>query len=549
MRGFLLYLQKLDKRILICYNGFNMNKEVLQYKDIRGKITSGLNKLALPIIQTLTPMGKNVLYQDDNGNILSTNDGHTIAKFITLSDEVENAIVDVVKHSALKTNAIAGDGTTTSVLLSKTLIEEGFKLIDSGWNQMELKRALEDVSDLLMKQLEAQRTEIKTDEDLEYIARVSANNDSLIAKNVVKAVKSSGEDGVVFLEMNQKNEVEIIREDGFLLEQGMFSPHFANQKGRFTAVYEDVPVFITDKRLYHEEEASAILGGASKLGYNKVVIIARDFIGQVPNFFATNHNNLQVNMSILPIKDTDIKDNNTDTIEDIATYLGGQIKYEKDGSFVNKIEDEDFVVTNRVFSDRKKSILISTKKLNPDLMLRVESLKKAKKEVEGKPEEKELEKRIACLTNGLTTIKVGGRTLPEVTEKIYRYEDAINATRNAIKSGYVVGGGLTLWNAFNNIILHHDFPIDFQNLIRKYCQAPLRQIAENCGEHFPTLIKKVGKTKGYNALTGKYENLLKTGIIEPYTVIENAVQNSISVAQIILSSDYLVVNEPEKDNE
>jgi len=127
-------------------------------------------------------MGKNVLYQDDNGNILSTNDGHTIAKFITLSDEVENAIVDVVKHSALKTNAIAGDGTTTSVLLSKTLIEEGFKLIDSGWNQMELKRALEDVSDLLMKQLEAQRTEIKTDEDLEYIARVSANNDSLIAK-------------------------------------------------------------------------------------------------------------------------------------------------------------------------------------------------------------------------------------------------------------------------------------------------------------------------------------------------------------------------------
>jgi len=527
-----------------------MNKDIFRYSEIRDRIISGLDKLADPIKGTLTPQGKNVIYQDQRGDTYLTNDGFTIAQNITLEDPVENAVVTIARQAALETNRLAGDGTTTSILLAQTLVKEGFKAIDGGESPMELRDKLHDISDLLIKNLDKYKMKVRGEQDLEYVARVSSNNDEEISGNVVHAVIGAGEDGLVFIEGNQNaTETEVVEEKGFLMKSGMFSQFLSNQRGKFSAGYEDVPVFITDKRLYYEEECLDILKKVAEMGYNKVVLIARDFIGQAPNLLIANHTNPKVNMSVLLVKDKSVVDGDFSTLDDLATYLGGEVVSEKRGSFVGKLSEKDFIIAEKVYSDHAKTIIVAEKKKNIPLDLRVKALKEALAKEEKKLERENYERRIACLTNGITTIKVGGKTPVETREKIYRYEDAVNATRNAIKSGYVVGGGLTLWNVFKDIEDKLNEGQAVIAMVKSFCLAPLKQIAENCNVHFPTLLSKVKGNVGYNAVSKKYEDLHKAGIIEPYLVLKHSIENSMSVAGVLLSANFMIMNQPENKDE
>lgn len=533
-----------------------MNTEIYRYGDVKEKIFSGLSKLTDPIVQTLTPKGRNVIYQGGDGNMYVTNDGFTIARNINLEDPVENAIVEIVRNSALRTNSVAGDGTTTSILLSDSMIRNGFSLIEKGWNHMDLKRALDTVSTALSDEIDARRTKVTNDIQLEYVARVSANNDEDIAKNVARIIKRSGVDGMVFIEDSNKDQVEVIEESGFIIDRGLYSQHLANRPGGFVASYEDATVFVTDKRIYYEEEVLELFRSVSALGENKIVIVAADFIGQAPGILISNHLDPKINMNVLLIKETD-----TEALDDLATYLGGNAALEKNGSFAAKMKkfreegklnelQDMFCFAKKVFVDGRRTVMLGEEGMNIPLDLRLKAIREQLKGVEPESkDESKLRRRIACLTNGITTIKIGGKTAPEIRERIYRYEDAINATRNALREGYVVGGGITLFDVGKKVLakklkgLHPDI----KGLVETFCQASLKQIATNCDLHFKSMLDKVTPIIGYDAVSNSYTNLLEAGIIEPVVVLKNAVQNSISVAQVLLSSDYLIILK-EKEN-
>ena len=284
------------------------SKEVYRYDDIKDKIIKAVNLIADPVKQTLSPKGGNVIFQDNNGTPIVTNDGVTIAKNISSDDEVINTIVDIIKHASLRTNTEAGDGTTTTIVLTQALVHEGFKLLDNGMNPIELKKALEKVADKLVGRIQQKKVKIKDDKDMFKIATISANNDEAIASNVVDVVKFSGEDGMVFIEPNNKQETEIIKEPGFRIESGMFSPELRTHPAQFSSTYKNVPVLITDTRIYYREQAETILKTAIKAGHKAVVVVARDFIGDAPATFIANH--AANTIKVLLVKDTQATENN-----------------------------------------------------------------------------------------------------------------------------------------------------------------------------------------------------------------------------------------------
>lgn len=516
-------------------------KNIARYKDVRDKILKAVDTIADPIRETMSPMGRNVLLEDQNGNYFSTNDGVTIAKGITVKDPYENMIIQLIKSSAAKTNTEAGDGTSTSILLTQVLIKEGFKMLDNGWNPMELKKAFDEFGKKIVAKLKKEAVPCKTDKEIFSIAHISANNDKEIAKVVADVVKTSGTEGIVFLEPNNGTETEIERESGFALDIPLMSTDLSSGKNKFVATYGNVPVFITDKRIYHQEEAETILRTVIENGYKAVVVVASDFIGQSPAVFITNH--LENVCQVLLVKVPD-SDKDATTLNDLATYLGGKVVQEKKGKLVDSITMDNFVMAGKVFASGK-TIFTSKKKKNADLAMLISSLRE---EIKKKKDNEALKERLAHLTDTVATIKVGAATGLEQREKLFRYEDAVNATRAAMKDGYLVGGGIALKNAFNKA----EHPAELTMLFKRFCEANIRQIAENCGLHPETVLENImlqnKKNVGYNALTGTYEDLLKSGVIDPYKVTEMAVMNSISIAGQIISSNTLIVNEIENES-
>lgn len=517
-----------------------MDKQVLEYKDIRDRIIKGVDTIANPIKETLSPKGRNVIYEDGGGNFFSTNDGVSIAKTITVKDPVENAVISIIRGSSLKTNSETGDGTSTSIMLSQVLIKEGLKLVDAGWNQMDVKREYLKFGEITTQSLKKMSVNVKSDNDLLKIATVSANNDEEIAKDVVRTIKVAGLDGMVFLEPNNKPQTEIIEDTGFHIPAGMLSPELRGKDGKNHIGYLNVPVLITDKRIYYQEEAETILKTVLIAGHKSVVVVARDFIGQSVNTFMANH--MKGTCNILLIKDPNATEKNSETLYDLAVYLGGKVITEKTGSLVNKLTIDDFIMADKAYSDFTKTLISTRKKKNKELDVRVSELKK---EIEKDKENDTLKKRVAAMTNGMVTLKIGGKTVIEVRERLFRYEDAVNATRAAMRDGVLVGGGVSLRNVLNG----SKFPQDLTPVFRKFCEASLRQIVENCGGHPDTIIKKISespsKNWGYNAITGEVEDLLKAGILDPYKVVEMSVVNSISVANEIISSNFMVLFDKE----
>lgn len=522
------------------------NSEIHSYKDIKNKILEAVEEFSQPIIGTLTPSGQNVILQTKDGlGWFTTKDGVTIAKHISFEDPVKNAVGEFLKHAALKTVYEVGDGTTTSVLLARAFIKEGFKLLDAGWNSQRLIRELDIMGKQVLSNIEKMSYKIKDDKDLKNVALISSNNDEEIAENTIKAIKSAGLEGTILIEDSPKNETEVQTEEGFIIDNGMFSPHFSNIKGKFMAQYpndkgEDFRILVMDKRIYYPEEAIVILKITFKAGIKNIVIVASDFIGTAPNTFLTNH--LRGNMGILLVKAPD-----EETLEDLASYLGTQVISEKKGDLSTNLTIEDFGEAKKVMSDAKKTLILNkNKKTAEDRVLAIrEEIKNAKDE-KGK---ERLEKRLARMTSGTVTLYVGGRTAPEMREKMFRYEDAISATKAAMRSGYCVGGGITLAKSYIGL----QGKAEILQLFNKVCLSQLEQLAINCDLHYQTLLEKVSEGEktfmgmkiaeynlGYNVSKNQYSDLLQDGVIEPLEVIRQAFSNALSVANIILSSKFII---------
>lgn len=526
-------------------------KQVYNNDQIRDKIFKAVDTINDPIRQTLSPRGGNVIYTDSLGIIGVTNDGVTIAKNLQVKDSVENAVIDIIRQASLRTNSAAGDATSTTVVLASILIKEGFRLIDAGWNGMDLKHEYDAFADAMAEELKKLSKKAKTEKDLYYVANISSNNDHEIAENTVKTVKVTGEDGMVFIEPSKTTKTEIVEDSGFHVKTGMFAEELRNNERAFTASYLDVPVLITDKRLYYKQEAETILSTALKNGHKEVVIVASDFIGDALPYFVANH--IKGTIRVLLIKNP-VKDNPT-MLHDLAIYLGGKVVSDKTGSIVDNLSIEDFVMSRRVFSDMGKTLFSREDEANKALTAHIKAIRAEIKKL-GDSEGEDmvgLKERLASLTTGMVTIRVGGNTPLEVNEKIFRYEDAVNATRAAMKDGFVVGGGLGMLNAFRCAYDKINAKEELVKVYRKVAEANIRQIAENCGLSADLVLDNVmamprnheSLTIGFNAKTMMYDDLLEVGVVDPLKAEEMAIRNAVSVAGVIISSRYFILNEQE----
>jgi chaperonin GroEL len=493
-------------------------------------VRKAVNRIAEPIIQTITPLGNNVMFEKDFQTLI-TNDGASIAKLIDSEDEVEDAIIQMVKYGSLATNKIAGDGTSTTVLLTKSLVDLGLDQIASGMKPMVLKKVFLELQNKIMTAAESLKKEASK-ENIFNIAMVSSGGDRTLSENVVGIVETAGVDGMVFINDSKTQQTKIIQDSGYLLEEMMFDPILGNiSAGR--ADYLLPHVFITDKKLYHIEECREILEVAHTSGVTNLVIVARDFLGEAISFLIGNHMNEDVPLNILLIKYPTV-DNDLTPIYDLATYLSTKVVSEKIGSLKGKLSPNNFISVNRVYSSGKKTVFVSSREVNTELSLLIEEVRKKKEE---DPDDTKSAKRLASLTSGTVTLEVGAPTGPELRELIYRYEDSINAARAALRSGYVVGGGLTLFASTR----------DLDDLGRTFGLSSIRQIAANCG--IPFVEEKYEYPFGLNAKSTEYSNLETDEVVEPYDVFKYSVINAISIATAILTSGFFIVNKQIKNEQ
>jgi len=522
-----------------------MDKQISHYSGIEDKIIHAVDTITDPIRQTLSPRGGNVIFESDGGEITVTNDGVTIAKSIRVEDPYENAIISIIKEAALKTNTKAGDGTSTTILFSSVMTKGGLRLVRDGMNQREVVEWYAEFAKVLKEALGKMKQKVKTDEDLFSVACISANNDKVIAADVVKIVRTAGEDGFIFMEPSNTSDTEIIEDTGFIINAGLFRPELANNMGIASMV--DVPVLVTDKRLYYAEEAETILNLCLQNGIKELVVVAHDFIGEALPFFVANH--MKGAVRVILVKDPLIEKSAGATLEDLTAYLNGSVVSEKNGAIVDRLTIENFCLAKKVYSDGAQTVIVRDEKTNTKrLDDRIKGVKSDLKKFgdDGSEAKSALQKRLASLTNGIVTIRIGGRTPIEVKEKRYRYEDAINAGRAAVKDGYLVGGGVSILNAYLDVHSRWNNAPEVQKVFRALAEASTRQIAENSGLDGNTVLlttlRDKNKNYGFNALTQEYGDLLKEGVIDPFTVTEMAIDNAVSIASQIVSSRYIIVN-------
>lgn len=509
-----------------------MNKTIHREVDVREKVRQAIQKVCMPVIETIGPLGKNVLYETDKGDFELTNDGITIARSIALKDPIENAVAEIIKGGALRTNQEAGDGTSTTILLSSVLLKETEELTASGMSHRAIRELYNRVLEKIFVRLDALKRTVKDRSTRLEIATISANNDKEVAKNTVDAIDTAGLDGMIYIEFSPNEKTTIEKQVGFRIAPGMVYQNLYSDVAAPRMLYQDVPVLLLDKTLYYAEEVEHIIRVAMEAGYKSIVVVAKGFQGDATNTFIANHVRGTISIALATLED-DI------AIEDLAVYLDSSIVSEAAGRRTDSITKSDFVKAAKVTIDPQK-FLLSNVKDSKALLSRIEGIKGELAKDKDNPKFKN---RLASMTNGIVTIRVGGHTQTEAREKIYRYEDAINATRAAMRDGYLVGGGLALYHCYNSDDYDSSAEMDVAIAMSS---ASIERVAANA--QIRLNYTKLTKNIGLNALTGEYEDLLKAGVVEPYKVTEMALKNAVSVATTLTSIGTFILNDVKEDD-
>jgi chaperonin GroEL len=526
------------------------DKLVHSYNQIKEKILEASEELANPVRETMSPQGRNVIFQTKTGQFLSTNDGVTIAKNIQSNDEIKDGFIHIIKEAALQTNNKVGDGTSTSILLSYVLLKEMFKMVEDGLSITEIKDELEIFKKEMLGAIDEICIKDVDNDTLRDIAKISANNDDEIADRVMEIINISGTDGMINLEKGgEKTELDI--DNGYVVNGGILSPDFLKEPGAFSVEYKDVPVLVTDKRIYYKNEVRKIMEVVINAGYENVVIVAKDFIGESQNSLSALHKSADSNIkNILPVKDSLVTDNNATSLSDLAMYLNGEMVSQSRGEMVTNLTIDDFCIAKSVKSNPQKTVIERNDEDNKSLDKHIEGLRKEK---EDNPDDDTKSRRLAALTNGMVTVKVGADTDIEKTESLFRYEDAINATRSAIREGILRGGGMAIWTAWN--MIEEKIGKDFRHSFGRVSTSPVEQILENSDEAKKNIMDKLKEETspeshgGYNAKTRELSDLIEDGVVDPVKVTKQAISNSISVVKQIITSNYLVLQKNDKEQQ
>jgi chaperonin GroEL len=533
-----------------------MSKRVEFGADARKKLVKGIDTLADAVVATLGPNGRNVVYID-NGAVLSTKDGVSVAKQISeLEDPIENLGAQMVKQAAIKTADHAGDGTTTSTLLARELVKGGLTKLNEGANAVDIKRGIDAGVKEVLETLKQNSERISSEEQLEQIATISANNDPEVGKLISRAMEKVGREGVVYIEESRTDETYLEVVEGMQFDRGYKSPYFVTNNNDMSAVLQDAYILIADHRFTQVKELLQVLEGVSQKG-KSLLIIAEDIDGEALATLIVNK--MRGTLKVAAVKAPDFGERRKLILEDIAILTGGTVFDKDKGMKLDKFNWDWFGEAKTVTVSKEKTTIIDGKGTSESITERVESLTSQIENASTPFEMEKLQERLSKFVGGVALVHVGGSTETEMKEKKDRVDDALHATQCALADGIVPGGGSALLYAREGVTEAKKDGDDFnygKRLVYKACGKPFEQILKNAGyaesDMYPInlqIAKAKGVWSGYNLKTETIVDMKEAGIIDPHKVTKNALLNAASIAGTILLTECVVIDTPEDKKE
>ena len=528
-----------------------MAKDIIYGIEARNALIAGVDKLADTVKITLGPKGRNVVLDKKYGTPLITNDGVTIAKEIELENAAENMGAQLVREVATKTNDAAGDGTTTATLLAQAFIHEGMKNVTAGANPMVIRKGIQKAVDKAVASLSAASKAVNGKEDIARVGTISAS-DEVIGNLIADAMEKVTSDGVITVEESKSAETYSEVVEGMQFDRGYLSPYMATDTDKMEAVLDDALVLITDKKISNVQDILPLLEQIVQAG-KKLLIIAEDVEGEALTTLVLNK--LRGVFNCVAVKAPGFGDRRKEMLRDIAILTGGEVICDELGLDLKEATIEQLGQARQVKVNKDNTIIVGGSGSTEDIKARINQIKAAIETTTSDFDREKLQERLAKLSGGVAVIKVGAATETEMKEKKLRIEDALNATRAAVEEGIVAGGGVAYVNVIDDVAallptVEGDEKTGVQ-IVVKALEAPVRQIAENAGFEGSVVIDKIkssGKAGyGFNAYTEEYVDMIEAGIVDPTKVTRCALQNAASVAATVLTTEALVVNQPEKE--
>jgi len=526
-----------------------MAKQIRYDEEARKSLKTGVDKLADAVKVTLGPKGRNVVLGQSFGSPVITNDGVTIAKEIELEDKVENLGAEIIKEVAVKTNDVAGDGTTTSVVLAQAIVTEGLKNVTAGANPLAIKRGIDKGVSAVISSIKGMAKEVS---GLEEIAQVATNSaeDKELGDLIAQVIQEVGKDGVVTCEESKGFGLQKEVVKGLRFDRGYISPYMITNTERMEASYDDPYIFITDKKISSLNEILPVLEKIAKSGKKDLVLIADDVDGDALATLVVNK--LRGTFNTLAVKAPGFGDRKKEMLEDIAVLTGGQLISEETGLKLENTEMSMLGRARRVVSEKETTTIIEGKGDKEKIEARISQIKKQLEVSDSEFDKEKLQERLAKLSGGVAVIKVGAATEVEQKARMHKTEDALSATKAAIEEGVVAGGGVALLRsitALKELKLEGDEETGL-NILKRALEEPVRIIAQNAGMDGSVVVAEVKKEEGnfgFNAQTMVFEDLMKSGIVDPAKVVRSAIENAASAAGMFLTTEAVVVDLPKKE--
>jgi chaperonin GroEL len=525
-----------------------MAKQIIYAENSRQAILRGVNQLADAVKVTLGPKGRNVVLEKKFGGPNITKDGVTVAKEIELKDPLENMGAQMVREVASKTSDVAGDGTTTATILAQSIYREGVKAVAAGANPMALKRGIDKAVEAAVEAVKKLSKPV-SGEMIAQVGTISANSDSTIGNIIADAMKKVGKDGVITVEESKTMVTELSTVDGMQFDRGYLSPYFVSDPERMECVLEDPYILIHEKKISNMKDLLPLLEQIARSG-KPLLIIAEEVEGEALATLVVNK--LRGTLNACAVKAPGFGDRRKAMLDDIAVLTGGKSIMEETGIKLEGVRLDDLGRAKRVTVDKDNTTIVDGNGSQKSIEGRIKQLRGQIDETTSDYDREKLQERLAKLAGGVAVIKVGAATETEMKEKKARVEDALHATRAAVEEGIVPGGGVALLRAskaLEGFTAEGDEQIGV-NIVRRACQEPLRQIVLNSGTEGAIVVEKIRENSnpnfGFNAQTDKYEDLVVSGVIDPTKVTRTALQNAASIASLMLTTEAMVAEIPEK---
>jgi len=533
-------------------------KQIVFSEDARRKLKNGMNMVANAVGATLGPKGRNVAIDRKFGSPTITHDGVSVAKEVELEDPFENMGAQLLKEAATKTNDIAGDGTTTSTVLAHAIVNEGLKALEAGYNPMLIKHGIEMAASTVVEELRKMSVKIDTKEEIAHVATNSAA-DEKIGDLIADVMDKVGKDGVITVEESKSMADETEFVEGMQFDRGYLSAYFITSTEKMEAVISEPYVLINEKKISAAQDIVPLLEKLVQVGKRELVIIAEDIDGEALATLVLNK--LRGMLNVTAVKAPGFGDRRKAMLQDIATLTGGTVIAEETGRKLETATIQDLGRAEKIVSDKENTTIIGGKGTKTAIEGRIKEIRAEIDKSTSDYDKEKLQERLAKLSGGVAIIRVGAPTETEMKEKKHRVEDALSAARAAVEEGIVPGGEISLINSvgkLDRMLKSDDFDEEARvgiNIVRKALEAPIRKLASNAGQDGSVIIDTVRRTAaekknkniGYNVVTGEYTDMLQAGVIDPVKVVRGALENAASIAAMILTTDVLITDIPEKE--